>query len=203
MHRRIQLIDADRDFERTLSEQLGPYGFESLRMPEGADALARVPQIEPVVIFIAVDEPDKLGYSLCNKAKKGVAAQIPVVLVTSSVTPEGFANHRKLKIHADEYIDKRTMSSAELLGKLDNLVGLGELPVDGDLSIPVEVDDLPMDLGDDDMVVDELDAGDLELGDVHEELEPPEFDPVDAAEFDASDFDDNANRTVLSAPSMI
>src|SRR5262245_38008606 len=208
MHRRIQLIDADRDFERTLSEQLGPYGFESLRMPEGADALARVPQIEPVVIFIAVDEPDKLGYSLCNKAKKGVAAQIPVVLITSSVTPEGFANHRKLKIHADEYIDKRTMSSAELIGMMDNLVGLGELLPEADLSIPVEVDDMSLDLGDDDMVVDEIDA--VGRGDAVDDFAADaghDFTAGAGHDFSddaAGDFaDDASNRTVLSPPGAL
>src|SRR5262245_30711910 len=165
-HRRILLIDIDRDFQRVLGDQLHPYGLEVVAVPPAGDPLAQVSKLAPAAVFIAVDEPEKVGYALCNKAKKGVAAELPVVLITSSVSPEGFANHRRLKVHADEYIDKRTMSSAELIGKMDNLVGLGEA---ADLSIPVEVEDMALDLADDDMVVDEiegdLDAGDLSLDD--------------------------------------
>jgi hypothetical protein len=113
-------------------------------------------------VVIAVDEPDKKGYATFNKAKKGVAANLPVVLVTSSVAIDAFAAHRKLKVHADEYLDKRGLSTAELLGKLDNLFGLGELTSDGELAIPVEVDEVSID---DDVLVDEVDSAALDLGD--------------------------------------
>ena len=104
--RRLLLIDADPDFHRTLHQQLSPYGFEIHLVEESADALSQVREIEPVLIFITVEEPDKIGYALCNKAKKGVAKEIPVVLTTKSVPKKGFNSHRKLKVHADEYIDK-------------------------------------------------------------------------------------------------
>ncbi|MCB0887183.1 MAG: response regulator, partial [Propionibacteriaceae bacterium] len=147
-HRRILLVDTDRAFHQLLEDQLGPYGFEIVATsPTEGDVLARVPQLEPALIVIAVDEPDKVGYALCNKAKKGVAASIPVILVTATVTPKSFANHRKIKIHADEYIDKRGLNPAEVVGKIDNLIGLGEAELD-ELHIPVEVDDVAIDLAD-------------------------------------------------------
>ena len=34
----------------------------------------------------------------------------------------GNLGHRGLKVHADEYIDKRTMSTHELVGKIDGLI---------------------------------------------------------------------------------
>lgn len=123
--RRLLLIDNDEDFQRLLHEQLSPYGFEIHHTLPSADALAHVSKVDPVVLFIAVEEPDKLGYSLCNKAKKSVARDLPVVLTTLSVPPSGFQSHRRLKVHADEYIDKRTMSTEELINKVNSLVGLG------------------------------------------------------------------------------
>jgi CheY-like chemotaxis protein len=128
--RRLLLIDSDDNFFRILHEQVSPYGFEIYRVEESSEALNHVRDVLPQLIFIAVEEPDKVGYSLCNKAKKGVAQNIPVVLTTSSVPPSGFHSHRKLKVHADEYIDKRTMSPEELVGKIDNLVGLNSMPIE-------------------------------------------------------------------------
>src|SRR5688572_32931989 len=127
MSRRLLVIDADAGFQRMLRDQLGPYGFDTVIAVDGADAIARLPQLEPELLVIAVEEPDKQGFATFNKAKKGAAAKLPIVLVTSTVPAESFTNHRKLKLHADEYIDKRALSIDELLGKIDNLIGLGEV----------------------------------------------------------------------------
>jgi hypothetical protein len=139
--RRLLLIDNDDDFHRLLHEQLSPYGFEIHQIAATADALAHVARVDPALVFISVEEPDKLGYSLCNKAKKSVAREMPVVLTTASVPPSGFQSHRRLKVHADEYLDKRTMSTEELIDKVDALIGLGggqsEL-----IDFPLEVEEL-------------------------------------------------------------
>ena len=81
------------------------------------------------------DEPEKAGFKAFQRIKKGPLAKIPMILTTATVAPESFAKHRSLKVHADEYLDKRTLSKLELLGKLDNLIGLGE-PADDDLVRP-------------------------------------------------------------------
>ncbi len=123
--RRLLLIDSDPGFHRLLYDQLAPYGFEIYVVDESPDPLSEVREVGPELIFIAVETPDKVGYSLCNRAKKGVARDIPVVLTTASVPPSGFNSHRKLKVHADEYLDKRVMTTDELVQKIDALVGLG------------------------------------------------------------------------------
>src|SRR5690242_7721330 len=111
--RRLLLIDNDDDFHRLLYDQLGPYGFEvHVEDPDAKNPLGKVKEVDPEVILIAVELPHKVGYSLCNKAKKGMAKEIPVVLTTRTVTPAGFASHKKLKAHADEYIDKRDITPA-------------------------------------------------------------------------------------------
>ena len=104
------------------------------------------------------------------------------------------AAHRKLKVHADEYFDKRTLSTAELLGKFDNLIGLGELTSDGELAIPVEVDEVAID---DEVLVDEVDSAALDLGDAedfneggHTQHSITAFDDLIDAETDAADTAD-------------
>lgn len=141
--RRLLLIDPDENFFRILHEQVSPYGFEIYRVDPNPDALGYVDEVKPELVFIAVEEPDKLGYSLCNKAKKGVARDIPVILTTASVPPSGFLSHRKLRVHADEYIDKRSMRTQELMFKMEQLIGLGELEVvDGPYD---DIDDFELD----------------------------------------------------------
>ncbi|HVK73626.1 MAG TPA: hypothetical protein VM734_09905, partial [Kofleriaceae bacterium] len=176
--RRILLIDADRDFYQMLSRELGPYGFEIVR-DDSPDALGRLQELGAVALFISVEEPERKGYALFNKAKKGVAAGIPVVLVTSSVPADVFANHRRLKVHADEYLDKRDLSIDVLIGKIDNL--LGPLDEPNDMALPVEVDEVPLD---DDVLVDEVDGAELDLGAI-------------------DDFADEGNRTMEAPPQLL
>src|SRR6266567_2460594 len=152
--RRVLLIDNDKKFHDTLARALAPYAIAVHVIDDGTDGLSRVPSLEPELIFISVELPDKAGYSICNKAKKGVAKKIPVVLATASVPAADMAGHRKLpRVHADEYIDKRTMTPAELVAKVDGLISLGP-PVE-DVS------------GDDDGPLEELlvDADDIQFDD--------------------------------------
>lgn len=159
MNRRVLLIDADTGFRDTLTGELARYkGVVVVAEPDPDRALALAAADPPSLIIIAVDEPDKTGYKVFQKCKKGALAKVPVLLVTSSLTPDSFAKHRGLKTHADEYIDKREMSLHELIGKVDNLIVLGE-PSDDGISIPVE-DDIPMEIGDGDVVLDETVAAD-------------------------------------------
>src|SRR5262245_30048189 len=101
--------------------------------------------------MVAVEEPDKAGFKVFQRCKKGALGKVPIMLVTSSVAPESFAKHRGLKIHADDYLDKRALGDGELLRKVDGLVGLGE-PADDEI-MSLEVDEIP--LSSDDMVLEE------------------------------------------------
>jgi CheY-like chemotaxis protein len=196
MSRCILVIDADVGFQRLLRDQLGPYGFDVVVAADGADAIARLPQVTPEMLLIAVEEPDKQGFATFNKAKKGAAAKVPIVLSTATVAPDSFANHRRLKLHADEYIDKRSLSVDELLGKIDNLIGLGEmvlpsaapapLPPPAD-DLPLEIDEVPMELSDGDLVLDETFGEDEAV--LHETAPPPLGDPspLDLVEVPADD----------------
>ena len=152
MNRRVLLIDADTAFRETLTHELGRYHVAVLAEPDGERALGLVGSDPPVLIVIGVEEPEKAGFRVFQKFKKGALAKVPVILVTSSVAPDSFAKHRSLKVRADEYLDKRAMSTDELIGKIDNLIALGE--PDDEMNIPVE-DDIPMEIADGDVVLDE------------------------------------------------
>jgi CheY-like chemotaxis protein len=161
VNRRILLIDADPAFRASLTQQLERYRFEVAAEPDAEQALAQAAAAPPALLMVAVEEPDKAGFKIFQRCKKGALAKVPIVLVTSSVAPDSFAKHRGLKVHADEYLDKRSVSDDELLGKIDNLVGLGEPTGHDDLDVPLEVDEIP--LSSDDMVLEET-MGEDEAG---------------------------------------
>ncbi|MBA3455552.1 MAG: response regulator, partial [Deltaproteobacteria bacterium] len=161
MNRRILLIDADPGFLQTLSDTLSRYAFDVVNEADPDQAVLLASAEAPALLIVGVDEPDKHGFKVFQKCKKGTLAKVPIMLVTSTVTAESFAKHKSLKTHADEYLDKRSVTRDELLNKIDALITLGDLEIDDSLDIPVEVDDIPM-ADDGDMVLEEeLGADDL------------------------------------------
>ena len=123
--RRVLVFDDDSDFLTLLKSTLGEYGFEIQAEDPSSVDIHRVKELEPEAIFIAADDPGKLGYELCTKFKKTVGKKIPIILATSTISPRNFALHGKMKMRADAYLDKRSLSRGELLHNLDELVGLG------------------------------------------------------------------------------
>ncbi|MBI4512320.1 MAG: response regulator [Deltaproteobacteria bacterium] len=153
--RRVLVIDNDQSFSSLLQNALSPYGVDVAVVQDHNDGLGLAKELEPELLFIAVELPDKLGYATCNKAKKGIAKNIPVVLATASVPPSDLEQHRKLRVHADEYMDKRTLSRDELITKVDGLIGLGP---------PIAVDDLELPLDAEEIAIDEEPIGEETTG---------------------------------------
>jgi CheY-like chemotaxis protein len=167
MNRRVLLIDRDIAFRDTLTHELGRYRVIVMTEADADRALALANADAPALIILAIEEAEKkAGFRVFEKCKKGALSRVPIILVTASVPPESFAKHRGLKVHADEYIDKRTMSTHELVGKIDGLIALGD--PDDELSIPVE-DEIPMEIADGDVVLDEV-VGDDQ---VNEDFQDP------------------------------
>src|SRR5262249_59705100 len=124
LQRRVVLMDSDEGFFELVRKSLTRYGFD-IQVTEAAnDAFQRVRKLKPELIVIAVDLPDKAGFALCTRAKAR-AKGVPVILATRTIPPAEMALHEKLKVHADAYLDKRTLTRQEFSKKVDALVGLG------------------------------------------------------------------------------
>jgi DNA-binding response OmpR family regulator len=162
MNRRVLLIDSDPAFRDTLTRELARYKVVVMTEADADRALVLANADAPALILLCIEESEKkAGFRVFEKCKKGSLSKVPIILVTGSVPAESFQKHRGLKVHADEYIDKRTMSTHELVGKIDGLIALGD-PEDSeeDLSIPIE-DEIPMEIAEGDVMLDEV-VGDLE-----------------------------------------
>ncbi|MCP4660018.1 MAG: response regulator, partial [bacterium] len=122
--RRVLVFDNDRDFLTLLHSSLAGYGFEIQVLEPAVDQVHRIKEVTPEVLFIAVDLPDKVGYTLCTRAKKIVGIRTPVFLTTATLPPEDMALHAKQKLHADVYLDKRGLTRDRLLQRLRELIRL-------------------------------------------------------------------------------
>jgi hypothetical protein len=96
-------------------------------------AVEQIKQTAPGLIFIAVDRPAKEGFALFSEIRREVK-KTPIVLVTATLPAEELNLHAKLKVHADAYLDKRTLTAKELLSCLDGLLALKLTP--SELSVP-------------------------------------------------------------------
>ncbi len=123
--RTIVLLDGDSQFESDVKRSMAPYGFSVSMFTPELDSLESVKQLEPTLLIIAVEEPDKQGFRVYSKARRSVAKNIPVVLVTSSVSSSGFATHKQLKSHADAYLDKRELGPGDIATEFGALIDLG------------------------------------------------------------------------------
>src|SRR5580704_8743195 len=124
MNRRILLIDPDAQFHGLLSRELARYKVTVEAAADGEKAIAAAAANPPALIVIAADEPDKHGFKTFQKCRKAVT-KVPIAMVTASVAPSSFKRHGEGKVHAELYLDKRGLGTDELLGKLDELIGLG------------------------------------------------------------------------------
>ena len=117
--RRVLVFDDDSAFLSLLRNSLAVYGVEVEVANSQPDDIQKLKILNPEAVFIAVDTPEKLGYTLCSKAKKAVGSKIPIILSTKTLSPDDFALHGKLRLRADAYLDKRSLSRDELLKKLN------------------------------------------------------------------------------------
>jgi CheY-like chemotaxis protein len=162
--RNVLIIEPDGAFAAELRGALEPYGFGIEILKDGNEVLQRPRDPMPDLVLLCV-EPKNVGYAICNKLKKNNAwKSTPIVLMSAEATQDTFDQHRKLKTHADEYLIK-PFPIEELLGKVDQLIGLGDLvtSAQSDESMEIPIDNVE--------AVEEIALEDDELAVVEEE--PP------------------------------
>src|SRR5450432_94088 len=149
MAERILLcIEPDAATVDQIRGELAPYGFSIESIPNGDEAIEWGRSNKPAVIILSV-EPRKVGYAICNKLKRSPSLrEVPLVLISSEETLATFEQHRKLKSRADEYMLK-PLDMADLLAKVDTLVGLGSKQKTEEMDVQNLDDDADIVIADD------------------------------------------------------
>lgn len=120
----ILLIDAEQPFADQLAGSLTGRGFSVKLLDDGKDGLDFARDNRPDLIVLCVELPKMSGYSICNKLKKDNDLKgIPLIITSKEATPETFAQHKKLKTRAEDYLIK-PFSDGELVEKIGALIPL-------------------------------------------------------------------------------
>lgn len=120
----ILFIDAEQPFADQTTSALRSRGFAVTLMDDGKEGLDVAAANRPDLIVLCVELPKMSGYSICNKLKKDNDLKgIPLIITSKEATPETFAQHKKLKTRAEDYLIK-PFSEADLLEKIGSLIAL-------------------------------------------------------------------------------
>src|SRR5574340_286874 len=119
--RHAVIVDDDQDFRALVERSLGASGFKVDLVSDNANGLKRIARIRPEIVFIAVDLPERSGFTVCTRTKSLVKGA-RVVLATSTIPWREMEMHHKLKVHADLYLDKRRLDEAEFRRQVEGLV---------------------------------------------------------------------------------
>jgi CheY-like chemotaxis protein len=120
----ILFIDAEQPFADQTSTALRSRGFTVTLMDDGKEGLDVATRDRPDLIVLCVELPKMSGYSICNKLKKDNDLKgIPLIITSKEATPETFAQHKKLKTRAEDYLIK-PFSEDDLFEKIGALIAL-------------------------------------------------------------------------------
>lgn len=103
----ILVVDDDRDTTRLVQEVLGRAGFTVRAANNGFEALAVARREQPGLILLDLKMPGLDGYEILKRLKRDRTTQdIPVVVMTGSVTDEEVKREKVLALGAAQFLTK-------------------------------------------------------------------------------------------------
>jgi twitching motility two-component system response regulator PilG len=119
---KVMVIDDSKTIRRTAETLLKKEGFEVITATDGFDALSKIADSKPSIIFVDIMMPRLDGYQTCALIKNNQEFKsTPVVMLSSK---DGLFDKAKGRIvGSDQYLTK-PFSRDELLGAIKKLVAV-------------------------------------------------------------------------------
>jgi twitching motility two-component system response regulator PilG len=113
---RVMVIDDSKTIRRTAETLLSKAGCDVTTATDGFDALAKIADTQPAIIFVDIMMPRLDGYQTCALIKNNEAfKQTPVIMLSSK---DGLFDRAKGRIvGSDQYLTK-PFSKDELLSAI-------------------------------------------------------------------------------------
>jgi hypothetical protein len=124
---RAVIVDSDAEFVELIRSATAPFAFEIERATTAAECLDKVASQRIDVVILDVGLSDKSGFELFSKIK-GLSRATPVILATATLAPRELTLHQKLKVHAEDYWDKRKLNAEQVAKRLGKVVQLSPRP---------------------------------------------------------------------------
>jgi twitching motility two-component system response regulator PilG len=118
---KVMVVDDSKTIRRTAETLLKKEGCQVFTAEDGFDALAKIADSSPDIIFVDIMMPRLDGYQTCALIKNNSTfKQTPVVMLSSK---DGLFDKAKGRIvGSDNYLTK-PFSRNELLGAIENSTG--------------------------------------------------------------------------------
>ena len=179
---KVLIFETDHAFAVELRTEFTQLGCTVQVFKEGATGLIAAAHNRPDLVLLSVELPRMNGYSVCNKIKKDPSlSSVPIVIMSSTSSPETFEQHQRLRTRADDYIHKPIAIGA-LLERIQRIVPIGI--VDPQATDPVSHD----------IIIDDSELIPIDETPLHSHGQPATADPV-TVEMDAE-----AVRAAVAAP---
>ena len=122
--RKVLIVDDEELNRKVLSFMLDNYGYQFETAVNGKEALEKVLEFKPDMIFLDIMMPEMDGFEACRRLKTDPATQhIPIVMVTAMADRE--TRLRCLEVGANDFITK-PVDTSELLVRTKNLMKIKE-----------------------------------------------------------------------------
>ena len=118
---KVMIVDDSKTIRRTAETLLKKEGCTVITAEDGFDALAKIADNEPDIIFVDIMMPRLDGYQTCALIKNNQAyASTPVVMLSSK---DGLFDKAKGRIVGSDHYLTKPFSRNELLGAIEQQAG--------------------------------------------------------------------------------
>jgi len=118
---KVLVIDDSKTIRKTAETLLAKEGCEVYTEVDGFDALAKVADYTPDIVFVDIMMPRLDGYQTCSLIKHNkVFKSIPVIMLSSK---DGLFDRARGRIVGSEYYLTKPFTKDELLSAIETHVG--------------------------------------------------------------------------------
>ena len=118
---KVLVIDDSKTIRKTAETLLAKEGCEVYTAVDGFDALAKVADYTPDIVFVDIMMPRLDGYQTCSLIKHNkVFKSIPVIMMSSK---DGLFDRARGRIVGSEYYLTKPFTKDELLSAIETHVG--------------------------------------------------------------------------------
>ena len=118
---KVLVIDDSKTIRKTAKTLLAKEGCEVYTAVDGFDALAKVADYTPDIVFVDIMMPRLDGYQTCSLIKHNkVFKSIPVIMLSSK---DGLFDRARGRIVGSEYYLTKPFTKDELLSAIETHVG--------------------------------------------------------------------------------